>query len=734
MRREPSDLMSDAIRAVESGDVRVFLEPAHAEPNNFAQPNPPASDEDLQAAITLLTELDARLKADAAAAFNSDIITALALVQRRDPSAWGRAKQVLKKYRVGMQELNRCMAEIAVEEEEGPDASQQKERRAGDVLPDCPTPSMIIPLPFSLDVDGTYECKVRRDLLGGTAIDTVLVAHAPLLISGRLEDIETGTQALQIHWRRPDGWHERTVDRAVALDSRRIIELAGEGFPVFSNNAAGLTKYLEAVEAANYSRLPRAHVSSHLGWQGRNGEHGFLAGRSLISGSGEVIQTQQKLDMNSGVIPPGAVAFRGLTPGDEQIVDGWHARGSHDEWCRAAHLVRDRPRVMAGLYGALVPPLLAILRCPNFIMDWAHRTSVGKTTTLRLAASVWGNPNEDAVDTILRSWDSTQVYIERAASIISGLPLILDETKRVKDPGLVAKIMYEVANGQGRGRGNVRSTAYLRTWRTVLLSTGEAPAVSFTQDGGTRARCLEFRGAPFGDTSPETATLVNQLNTAIKGNYGHAGVMFVQWLIRHENEWPRIEEEYRAVVQYYCRQAPTGADPAVVSRLAQYAAALHQAAVYAHVALDLPWDLENPLDALWADLVGEASDAAGEVRALKDVMSWAYAHSQSFWGRHVKSVDRNGGELTPRMPPGGWSGRWDEGENWQFVGFYPTVLQTVLVGLGYTPEAILGGWRERGWLLVDGDRSRYTTRQRIGDERAHVVAIRHKAVQEVEGT
>jgi uncharacterized protein (DUF927 family) len=107
----------------------------------------------------------------------------------------------------------------------------------------------------------------------------------------------------------------------------------------------------------------------------------------------------------------------------------------------------------------------------------------------------------------------------------------------------VANIMYEVATGQGRGRANVWSTAYLRFWRTVLLSTGEAPAVSFTQDDGTRARCLEIRGAPFGDTSQETATVVNQLNAAIKGNYGHAGVMFVQWLVRHRNAWPRIEEE-----------------------------------------------------------------------------------------------------------------------------------------------------------------------------------------------
>ena len=119
------------------------------------------------------------------------------------------------------------------------------------------------------------------------------------------------------------------------------------------------------------------------------------------------------------------------------------------------------------------------------------------------------------------------------------------------------------------------------------------------------------------------------------------------------------------MIQHYSKRGPAGADPAVVNRLAQYAAALHQAAVYAHVALDLPGELENPLDALWRDLIGEASDAAGEVRALRDVISWAYSHSQSFYGRQTKSVDHYGQELTPKMPSGGWSGRWDDEDDWK---------------------------------------------------------------------
>src|SRR4051794_18740252 len=180
------------------------------------------------------------------------------------------------------------------------------------------------------------------------------------------------------------------------------------------------------------------------------------------------------------------IAFRGLAAGDEQIADAYHAAGSLQGWLRAVQAVAGYPLALLALYAAFVPPLLEILGAPNFIVDWANRTTTGKTTALRVAASVWGKPDERAVDGALGTWDATTVWIERASAVLHGLPLILDDTKRAKNPKVIAEALYSVASGRGRGRGNPRSLAQTRTWRTVLLSTGESPATSFTQDGGTR--------------------------------------------------------------------------------------------------------------------------------------------------------------------------------------------------------------------------------------------------------
>jgi hypothetical protein len=63
------------------------------------------------------------------------------------------------------------------------------------------------------------------------------IAHAPILITARLEDIDTRAESLDLRFRRPDGWRHLVVDRGTALDSRKLTQLASCGFPVSSETA-----------------------------------------------------------------------------------------------------------------------------------------------------------------------------------------------------------------------------------------------------------------------------------------------------------------------------------------------------------------------------------------------------------------------------------------------------------------------------------------------------------------
>lgn len=676
----------------------------------------------LDAARTLVADLAKRAKDDPGVVFEPDVLAALRLLHDRDKANWVRVHGALKKIGFPMSELNVALKPPKAEPSGfrlvDADFIGETDRTAGSMLADAPNGDLNIPLPYFVREDATGFLTAKHDQLLGTIQVETVIAHAPILIDGRLRDEEEGIEALRLTWRRRNGWLGKTVDRGIALDARQLVKLADDGAPVTSGNASELVPYLDALEAANQDLLPSARVSSHLGFQGDRGERGFLVGRTLILPTGDEVA-----GLNLAELPPSDwredyVSFRGAGAGDEQIADAYRAEGTMDGWREAVRALEGHPRALLAFYGSFAPPILFIARAPNFIVDVSNRTSTGKTTALRSAASVWGNPDERAAATPIGSWDATKVWQERASAVLNALPLLLDDTKRAKEPKIVAEMLYAVANGRGRGRGNVRGLARTRTWRTVLISTGEAPATSFTQDGGTRMRTLSVRGSPFGAATDETRRLVDILNVGVMTHYGHAGPAFIRWLYGCRSEWDQLGEAYRAYVHDYAERAQS----AEAGRLAQYAALLTLTASLVHAALDLPWAYDEPLAVLWDELAAEASDAAGDLRALRDVVSWSYSHAPDFHGREEYSPN---GQV--RIPNGGWAGRWDRGPDWEYLALYPTVLDKVLRDLRYEPEAILAGWQERGWLLMEkgGGRARKT---RVGSSTPRMIQVTREAI------
>jgi putative DNA primase/helicase len=143
-----------------------------------------------------------------------------------------------------------------------------------------------------------------------------------------------------------------------------------------------LIQYLADFEAVNLMALPRAQVSHQMGWQGKNESLGFLWGRTLLQpGRESRIIDLESLPLNGG--NQKLVAFQGADAGDEQIADALRACGSFEAWARGINEVANYPRVLLAVYGALAAPLLHILGCPNFILDWCGQTSRGKTTAVR---------------------------------------------------------------------------------------------------------------------------------------------------------------------------------------------------------------------------------------------------------------------------------------------------------------------------------------------------------------
>ena len=598
-----------------------------------------------------------------------------------------------------------------------------------DVLPGAPVvDDLVVPLGWVLSPHG-----ISRN--GGSPID------APVIIAGRTADEASGEESLALVMLRDGEWKQRMVARKIIANQQLILELASYGLPVNSNNAKDVVKYLSDFEAVNREKLPVATTTHCLGWHGRNR---FLCGKSLITPEG-IGKAMDLNDLPPVKWPEQALAFRSLDAGQEELAGGFRAQGDRKEWLDAIRGLERFPKAQLGLYASFVPPLMEILPISNFTLEFAGPSSRGKTTVLRLAASVWGDPDERSGSTATLTWDSTRVFLERAAAVRNHLPLIVDDTKRAKRPEEVTQLLYDVAAGRGRGRGSIRGTARTETYQTVLLMSGESPACSFKQDGGSFARVLSVWGSPFDSTGSDVAAIVTNLNARVLGHYGHAGRAFVHFLLNKQNEWPTWRKLFLKIVRAY--ESLAKGNP-VAHRVARYCAAVDMAARLVHRALKMPWAYKEPVKSLWPQLIQEANGVDRAAAALRHVMSWANSHEAEF-------LNRRDAKLPP--PNGGFAGRWDKNEGvpnqadllqtnrsskkrekrkHEAIMFFPHKLDEILRDGGFDPESVRRTWKDNGWLITTTEKGRTERnlyKARLAGSTNWLVAIRLSAVEAAHG-
>jgi uncharacterized protein DUF927/Cch-like protein len=693
--------------------------PPSPPPDASEAPAQNGQDEEIEKARKIVAELSGKISVDSKAAFDPQVLGALATLRAQAPADFHEAKEILRGAKVSLRDIEREIKKYQpklrlVKPDE--DLTQY----ASDFLDDAPIADLIIPDGYKLEADRTLG-QVPNPL-GFPIMEPI--AYGALLITGRTKDVDGEAEGIRLSWKRGDSWRHKIIDRGIVANARELVSLANTGFPVTSSDAKLQVEYFAKLEAANFSDLPTARTTSRMGWQGSDCKSGFSIGRDFVRPGGEIVEAEIRADSMNWTNK--AIAFRGDDAGDDQVVEGYRADGDLDAWIEAVEKIAPYARVVSTVYASLASPLLQLLNLPNFILDLSARTSQGKTTAQRAAASVWGVPDERKPGAAIQTWDISKVGAERASAVLNGIPLILDDTKRAKNPQIIAETLYLVASGRGRVRGSLKGLQISKTWHTVLISSGEQPVTSFTNDGGTRMRTLEIEGAPFGRQDAETGKIVELFNLAILSNYGHAGRRFVAWLAENLDQRDEWKQEIGRRAEEYVRQAASER----AGRLALYAATIAQAASLAHKALDLPWVFEDPIRKLWAEISGEAEDAVGARRALRYLLSWAWANEARFIGRELEN---NRG--IPIAPPAGWIGRWDREEDFEFIGFYPHHVEDLLRAQKFNPDAVMSEWRERGWLRVkdDGQR-RFTCEHRLRGEvkRAHLVTVLRKGIDEID--
>jgi putative DNA primase/helicase len=437
-------------------------------------------------------------------------------------------------------------------------------------------------------------------------------------------DIDSASWGVWLEWIDNDGKTHRHAlpKRSLAGDGSEARQvLLDGGLYVNSGKRARelLTNYLVAVRTDD-----RATAVNRCGWHSVGDRRVYvLPDRAIGTSGGEHILLQTETP---------ASAF------------GFGKRGTPEEW--RAHIAlkaEGNSRLVFAICAALAGTLLDVSGDESGGLNFEGKSRTGKTTALRVAASVWG-PRDH-----LHAWRATANGLEAVAAAHSDNTLLLDEIGQM-EAREAGEAVYMLSNGRGKARaqrsGGAKPSA---SWRVLFLSSGEIGISARLSEIGKRARAgheVRLVGIPADagrglgvfeniHDAPTADIFSGNLRDAAGRYYGTAGPAFLESLIDLRNEEPTelaalIADVRQAFIKAHVPAGSSGQVLSVASRFALVAAAGELATKMELTGWRAEASIAAARDCFLAWLAGrggsgdlESSDGIAQVRAFLTAHGWS---------------------------------------------------------------------------------------------------------------
>lgn len=530
-------------------------------------------------------------------------------------------------------------------------------------------------IPEALRVPGGYE--LRRDgglwtASGDERRSDALLTQSPMFVTRKLVDAHSGEFRVELAYVSADGapLTIAATRRAIADSRTMVAELAAQGAPVHGGNAGKLVEWFAAFEHVNAAAIPCVTSVANTGWHVVDGARVFVAGAAI--GADPDAPPTLALDtrgdrrrMFAALVPRGTLAG--------------HVAALQRAW-------EASPVCAAVIAGALAAPLLEPLRAPNFAIHLVGESSRGKTSMLRCAASVFGDP---ASPQWLASWNATATGAELRAATLNDLPQCYDEIGG-GDAQAAERMLYALINGGGRTRATrdltTRETA---TWRTVVLSTGERELADESTATGAQIRVVQLPVDGFGKL---TAAQVDALRAECAA---HSGMVGRAWLeeLASIDDWPHYRD---ALANVTAKLRDRNADP-LQGRVAAYFGLL--ALVEAMVSESFGIGRKHTFSDLFnAQTKRETVEGIAD-RAREAVMSWVESEPDAF---PELAMGPHGGLDTPKS--NGVRTRHGYRKADGTVLIIPSEFRAFAKRSRLTTRAVVREWDRKGWTELDAGR------------------------------
>ncbi|WP_250277229.1 DUF927 domain-containing protein [[Clostridium] colinum] len=337
----------------------------------------------------------------------------------------------------------------------------------------------------------------------------VTVCPHPLLPVERLVNIDTNNEKINLAFFKDERWQNVVADCVTVYNKSNICSLADRGILVTSENARDIVKYITEVISQNMKEIPLYKSISRLGW----------------------IEGNQFAPYVEDIKYDGDDAF-------ENIYKHVKESGDYEKWLKHIKILRKNIYIRLLMATSFASPLIEKVGALPFVLHLWGTTGFGKTVTLMVGMSIWGNP---AMGCLTRTMNMTQNSMARTSAFLYNIPFAADELQQIKTKwdnydNLVMYLCEGIDRGRAKARGGVEET---KVWKNSFIFTGEEPVTKADSGGGVKNRVIEI------EVDKQIIEDGNLTANIVKDNYGFAGKKFIEYIQTLNIE--DLKNEYRNI-------------------------------------------------------------------------------------------------------------------------------------------------------------------------------------------
>ena len=313
--------------------------------------------------------------------------------------------------------------------------------------------------------------------------------------------------------------------RALADKRQLLVELSNADVPLQSHEYQEFAKLMTTWADKMIQAKQVGKPTAALGWTKYNDDPAFTTiNRTITKNSGD----------------------KEVTFLDREFVKDFTPTGDAQAWIKLATYLtaENRHAITAGILSAFAAPLISFTGVNGCVLALvSDKSGTGKSTALRTAQSVWGDPRRG-----VNALDDTPLSVANRMGRLKNLPAFWDELRMKDQVEKFVLLMFQVSQGKERSRlrSNI-TTQHVGTWNTLITVASNESITDHVRHlvHGTDAGLLRV----FEVTVPylERKQDIDASSSKLDVNFGNIGELYAEWLVQNHDGIPKMLEKVKKI-------------------------------------------------------------------------------------------------------------------------------------------------------------------------------------------